>query len=427
MKYLFSGLLVLLLLAGGAGAWFIMNLTEELEEAKNSILDSIDNTDIALHVVIASRNEAIYSSINETSTKIDEESKLNTTKLDSIVSKMNYANNQIDALTTRHTAIENTLETTIFKTQEIYEQVHESVVMISDGEDMNGSGFISSYSSVTGTIEKIIITAYHVVEDLDDIYVSLYDGRAWKAEIRTFSSECDTAILNLIATENNPLPEMSSLPAVSLADSGKVRTGDQLIVIGSPFDEGLKGSATMGIVSHMTRSITIDEKLVANLIQLDAAANYGNSGGPVFDINGEVIGVVIARINPEIADGINWAVASNQIRKVLEAVPAEASSPYEYPYPWTGITVEDIKPTDIAGNERDVFRGAKVTKVDGPGITAGINLGDIITGIDNYPITNTDDFYSVIAEFYSAGDTVIIELNHAGVASMVSLTLKVEE
>jgi S1-C subfamily serine protease len=424
MKYLFSILLVLLVLTAGPGGYFIYQLNNELEDARISVSESLDELDKSFRIDMEHHNASISASIEENKQAFDEQASEHTTKLNNIDWNIKSASDYFDALSQRHDSIEETLKQAVLDTGSIYETIKKSVIMISDGEELYGSGFIISHTSGNGTpAENVFVTAYHVVEDIDEIYVTLFDGRTWKADIRAFSKDSDTAFLQLKGTDACPLPDPASLYAANLNDSGQVKTGDPLVVIGSPLDEGLKGTMTSGIVSQVNRCITIDDKLHANLIQLDAAANYGNSGGPVFNTSNEVIGMIIARISPQIGDGINYAISSNQIEKIIKAIGNTTGINHEYKGPWTGITVEEFTPADIAANDNTVFSGAKVTKVEDPGRSAGINTGNVILKINDRPVTNCDDFYSILAELFSPGDSITIEKFSSNTTSTITLKL----
>jgi S1-C subfamily serine protease len=173
---------------------------------------------------------------------------------------------------------------------------------------------------------------------------------------------------------------------------------------------------------------------MTNLLQIDAAVNFGNSGGPLFNSDGEVIGVVIARMDPRLGDGISFAVKSSQILKVWSKVTpgelggisltAEAFSPM-YKYPWTGLTVRDNTPLEMLTITHILTAGAKVTGVTGPAIGAGVQTGDIITMIDNHQVNNSDEFYSFLAEYYAPGDTITLAIMRG--EEELSITLELQE
>jgi S1-C subfamily serine protease len=293
--------------------------------------------------------------------------------------------------------------------------------------------------------EKFVVTAYHVVKGapivsgFPEIYITLYDGRTWKALFSGRSEDADIAIIAPITLPDRPLLSTDTLPSVELSNSGDVKVGEAVFVMGSPGDDqdsrlGLSETMTTGVISQINRGATINGKYIADLLQFDAAANFGNSGSPLFNNNGEVIGVVIARVNPLLGDGISFAVKSSQITNVWSnftpgelggrALTSEEFSPM-YKYPWTGLTVRDITPREMFTVENALTAGAKVTGVAGPASDAGVKEGDIITKIDDRIIHDSDEFYSFLAEYYAPGDTILLEIMRG--EEELSITLEVQE
>jgi len=199
----------------------------------------------------------------------------------------------------------------------VYQKVKGSVVEIATKvngeEEMTGSGFVFNG-------DGYIVTAYHVVKEADKVDVILHDGTISAVSIAGYCSYSDIAVLRLeqaVATE-----------ALILGDSNTIAIGEPVIVIGSPFE--LSGTVTSGIVSQKGRFVDIEyddgeHHVVANLIQCDASVNFGNSGGPLINAEGEVIGLVIARVNPQEGDGIYYAVSSNKLKRVALSIITMAS------------------------------------------------------------------------------------------------------
>jgi serine protease Do len=431
VKLLISIAITLLLIIGGISGYFIWNLNKEIDNLETTLSQSIDEMDKDFDRELESRNEKLNNTINATHSSIDNISETTGQQLTGIESEIKLNALNISKLEEKNKYNEEILTSSILQAGIIYENVKQAIIRISDGESMIGSGFIaSSVSNISSNITNKIITAYHVVDNLSDIYVSLYDGRSWKADIWAYSKEADVAVIRLKADDPSLLPDMSSLSSVDLGDSGSVTAGDPVIVVGSPIDEdlqlGLKESATTGIVSYVARSITVEENRISNLIQFDAAANFGNSGGPVFNVYGNVIGMVVAGISPLIGDGVNFAVAANQIRKVETATNSEGPGPHEWQYPWIGITCQDITPGDIASDKNTVTTGAVVKEVSSPADAAGIRVDDIIIIMNNHSINDSDDFYSCLVECYSPGDTITLEIRRSGSPVSVSFSVEVK-
>jgi serine protease Do len=194
---------------------------------------------------------------------------------------------------------------------------------------------------------------------------------------------------------------------------------------------GFKQTMTTGSISQVNRCVTIQENLITNLLQFDVPVNYGNSGSPLFNSEGHVIGLVVARINPLLGDGIGFAVTSNQLLKIEESLatsdlPVVGESCPTYPYPWTGIDVEDISPADIYDSNNAVTSGAKVGKVSHPASNAGVMVDDIIVKLGDMEVHDSDEFYCFMTEYYNVGDTVVLEILRDEVLMSVSVTVNVK-
>jgi S1-C subfamily serine protease len=281
----------------------------------------------------------------------------------------------------------------------LYEKAVRATVAISNGKLTAGSGFI--YDT-----EGRVVTAYHVVSGLSPIYIIMYDGRVSRADIAGYSEVSDIAVLKL---ETNP-----AIEPLPLGDSGKIRVGEPVIAIGSPLADndqplGLMDTLTSGIISRVNcAEIYGTGYNVPNLLQLDAAINFGNSGGPLFDTAGRVIGVVVARVDPVKGDGIYWAVASNKVKRVVEAIITRGS----FTYPWIGVGLTDLTPQYVTDKSLATSNGALVTSVysGSPAQTAGLLAGDVIVSIDGVAAKNIADLTSYLGEFKSPGDKAVIEV-----------------
>ncbi len=195
-----------------------------------------------------------------------------------------------------------------------------------------------------------------------------------------------------------------------LADSSLVKVGDPVFTIGSPFD--LSQTLTSGIVSHTSRYVSVEydsqTRAVANIIQFDAPANYGNSGCPLLSSEGEVIGLVTARVNPQEGDGINYAVSSNKVNRVATAILARGF----FDYPWLGIGGNDLTPRIVEDKRLATLNGVQVASVSagGPAEAAGIRINDIIVAIDEKSIRNMADLTSYLGDYKSSGELTMVTL-----------------
>jgi serine protease Do len=241
-----------------------------------------------------------------------------------------------------------------------------------------GSGFIIDPAGV-------VVTNNHVIADADEINVILNDGTKLKAEIVGRDQKTDLALLKV--KPDKPLK------AVSFGDSDKLRLGEWVIAIGNPFSLG--GTVTAGIVSARNRDIQSGP--YDNYIQTDAAINRGNSGGPLFNLNGEVIGINTAIISPSGGSiGIGFAVPSKTAMPVIDQLRQFG----ETRRGWLGVRIQQV--TDEIADSLGLkpARGALVAGIDdkGPAKPAGIEPGDVIVNFDGHDIKEMRDLPRVVAD-----------------------------
>lgn len=292
--------------------------------------------------------------------------------------------------------------------EDVYPAARAAVVEISDGERTAGSGFIYGDGAK-------VVTAYHVVEDLDEIYVILSDGTASTATVTGGSVVSDVAVL--------ALDRPSELAPVVLADSDDVLVGQGVLAIGHPFD--LRASLSVGVVSQTDRYAEVEAdagtRWIANLIQFDAPANFGNSGCPLFNAEGQVVGMVVARIGPEVGDGIGYAVSANKLKRVAEAILEDGA----FDYPFLGVELGDVTPLDAREAGRDSVAGALVGRIlpASPAFRAGLLAGDIITAMNGFQVRDVAALTSYMGEHGSPGGSASITVVRNGTEREVSVTL----
>jgi len=258
-----------------------------------------------------------------------------------------------------------------------------------------GSGFIIDPSG-------IVVTNNHVIADGDEITVILNDGTRLKAELIGTDKKVDLALLRVKSDK--------PLKAVKFGDSDKLRLGEWVVAIGNPFSLG--GSVTAGIVSARNRDINSGP--YDNYIQTDAAINRGNSGGPLFNLDGEVIGINTAIISPGSGGGsvgIGFAVPS----KAAVAVIDQLKQFGETRRGWLGVRIQQV--TDEVAESLGIKppRGALVAGVDekGPDKPAGIEAGDVIIKFDGKDIKDIRDLPRVVADT-PVGKDVAVLINRKG-------------
>ncbi len=321
-------------------------------------------------------------------------------------------------------------------TQEIYRRAAPAVVRITSvaggggqsdplppGEsDALGSGFV---------IDKAghIITNYHVVADADEIYVQFSSDESVKAELVGSDPSTDIAVLRV---EEHSM----ALSPLSLGDSDVVEVGDRAIAIGNPF--GLDRTVTEGIVSALQRDITSPNGFtIDHVIQTDAAINHGNSGGPLLDGRGQVIGVN-AQIQSGGVDGnvgVGFAVPINTVEQVVGEIIETGSVEHAY----LGVSMNTIT-RDLVDNVRlPVERGVLVASVqegspasaaglrggDNPVTIEGVDYvlgGDVITAVDGRPIATVEELRDAVLRM-KPGDTIELEVFRDGEKLTISVEL----
>jgi S1-C subfamily serine protease len=217
--------------------------------------------------------------------------------------------------------------------------------------------------------------------------------------------------------------EALNIEALTLADSSNVRVGEPVIVIGNPLE--LPGTITSGIVSQTNRFVEIrydsGTRWVANLIQFDAAVNFGNSGSPLLNSKGEVIGMVIGRVDPNLGDGIYYAVSLNKVKRVADSIITRGS----FDYPWLGVEIANLTPETVRARGLKTTNGVLVKGVitNTPAGAAGIKVDDIIMGIRGMAVQGTADLTSYLGEYMSIDEVVTLEIIRDGAKLELSVKL----
>ncbi|RLI27255.1 MAG: trypsin [Candidatus Hecatellales archaeon] len=304
--------------------------------------------------------------------------------------------------------------------QQVFQQAEKSVVQIVTRvvtpfgvEGGQGSGFV--YSA-----EGYIVTNYHVVEDAASVEVRFIDGSSYEAEIVGTDPYSDLAVLKI-----GELP--SGVNPLKLGDSSKLRVGDTVVAIGNPY--GLSGTMTLGIVSQLGRFLRAPGGyLIVDVIQTDAAVNPGNSGGPLLNLKGEVVGVNTAIVSPTGAfAGIGFAIPSNTVKMV---VPDLISRGY-HPHPWVGVRGFDITPSMARKLGLPVERGFLIAEVlpgspaEKAGLKGGTAIkvvegqrivvgGDIIVGLDGVEVRGIADILLYLERHVEIGQKVVFHVVRDG-------------
>jgi len=303
----------------------------------------------------------------------------------------------------------------IMSAEDIFDMAHSQVVVINAdapspfGDNgatvpVSGSGFVISD-------DGYILTNYHVIELAHTnnlpIKVVLYDGTSFEAEVVGFEARNDVALIRIDATGLSP---------VHIGNSDDIRVGQAVYAIGNPFGD-LVYTMTDGIVSALDRVVSVDEKSI-NTFQFSAAVNQGNSGGPVFNARGEVIGIVTAKVGLGNVEGIGFAIPINDAvdiaieliehghltgRPLLGIVGQTVSSANAAYFEWVeGVLIRDVTPESAAD-------------------TAGIEVGDIIIALDNEEVVSME-LLAFVLRNHRAGETTPITIWRQGETLELTIT-----
>ncbi|HZQ65901.1 MAG TPA: trypsin-like peptidase domain-containing protein [Gaiellaceae bacterium] len=261
-------------------------------------------------------------------------------------------------------------------------------------QQAQGSGFV--YDSAGH-----VVTNEHVVDGARSASVQLWNGKTYKATVVGSDPSTDLAVLRIDA----PPAELHPL---SLGDSGALRVGQAVVAIGSPF--GLEESVTAGIVSALHREMTAPNNFtITDSIQTDAAINHGNSGGPLLDLDGKVIGVT-SQIESDSGDnaGVGFAIPSDTVRSVVSQLISSGSVQHAY----LGVAI------------RTASGGVELTQVrsDTPAAKAGLQAGDVVTALDGRKVTDAAGLSSAI-DAKKPGDVVQLTYSRDGRSHSASVTL----
>jgi len=292
---------------------------------------------------------------------------------------------------------------------EVVEEINGSVVNIMvtvKQTDIFGQETLAEGlgSGVIYSEDGYIITNNHVAGEAEDILVTLYDGSEYPAELVGADENTDIAVIKI---------EAGNLNDASFASIDTVKVGDLAIAVGSPF--GLQQTVTMGVISAKGRDITISPETLpmVNLIQTDAAINSGNSGGPLINSAGQVIGINSLIIEPSLSSGIGFAIPSDTAVNMAEQIIEFG----RVKIPYIGVEMGENK-TDITGVYiNDAPEGY-------PASEAGIKTGDIISKFDGVEVKTSYELFAQILR-HDVGDVVEVEIYRVG--EYLTVTLKLVE
>ena len=266
-----------------------------------------------------------------------------------------------------------------------------------------GSGFIIS-------ADGYVVTNYHVIEGSEQVSVTLHNGEVLSAQVVGHESTNDVAVLKVEGTD---------LPFVKLGSSDKLAVGDMVVAIGNPLGE-LTSTLTVGYISAKDRIVDTDGTVI-NMLQTDAAINSGNSGGPLFNMNGEVVGITTAKYSGNSSsgatiEGLGFAIPMDDITGIIEDLK-------EFGYvtgAYLGVMVRDV---DANAQSYGLPAGAYVVEVT-PGTAAqkaGIRAGDIIVNLGGYDVDSLTTLTRVLRRF-EAGQTASVTVYRGGQQEYLTIT-----
>ncbi len=271
------------------------------------------------------------------------------------------------------------------------ENVSKTVVGISKLQSTDASFFslkaVETYNLGTGVIvskEGHVITNYHVSgKKSSKCYVTLEDGKEYAAQVIWTDENLDLSILKINTTRE--------IECAKMGDSDTLRIGQNVYAIGNPLGAEFQKTVTSGIISALDRTIKIDEKekssYMEDLIQTDASINSGNSGGPLIDKEGNIIGITTVKITD--AEGIGFAIPINIIKPIIEKLKETS----EYEEPSLGLYVYDKEAIQYINSSLEFETGVYITELipEGAAKTAGLRVGDIIEKIDGINLNKIND------------------------------------
>ncbi|MCD8117750.1 MAG: trypsin-like peptidase domain-containing protein [Oscillospiraceae bacterium] len=287
-----------------------------------------------------------------------------------------------------------------FSAEEIYTLACEQVVGISTSFDQYNIFGQASSTSVAGSgiilsEDGYILTNYHVIESAYaggyTVTVILHDGETYAADVTGVESDSDLAVLKI---------EAEGLNAATLGDSDALAVGQTIYAVGNPLGE-LTYTMTMGIVSALDRTITTDENITVDMFQIDAAVNSGNSGGPVYNVYGQVVGIVTAKYSEDGMEGLGFAIPITDAASIANEL---ITNGYVSGKAYLGLTLTTVSPS--VAMYYDMVQGVYVYAVEEGSCSqeAGIQPGDIIVAIDGTEVLDKSALLDAVKQ-YRAGDS----------------------
>lgn len=298
----------------------------------------------------------------------------------------------------------------------VVESCADSVVEIQTESISSGNSLFQQYvssgagSGVILTQDGYIVTNHHVIEGATSILVRTRSGDEYSAELIGSDEQSDLAVLKIDAS--------GLIPAV-LGDSTKLEVGDLAVVIGNPLGE-LGGTVTSGIISALDREVSIDGQTMT-LMQTDAAVNPGNSGGGLFDANGDLVGIINAKSSGDNVEGLGFAIPISSATDIIDELIANGEVTSR---PTLGVSLYDVTDRNTAAQLGVDSTGVYIVQIvqGGSADRAGLQTGDRIISVDGTEVNSTEEVRAALNE-HSTGEQMNMEIERDGntIEVMVSL------
>ena len=291
----------------------------------------------------------------------------------------------------------------------LYERCADSIVAIT-GTVEDESGYYWG-TGIIASPDGLIVTNAHIIDGCDSAKVTLYNDESFEAKLVGVDAISDLALLKIDAEE---------LPAATFGDISSIAVGDQVAAIGNPLGEDFRSTLTNGIISAIDRGLNYNGRTMS-LLQTNTAINQGNSGGALFNMYGQVVGITNMKMMSYYSsiEGIGFAIPSSTVKSVVDSLAANGEVRGR---PSIGITVGAI-PEDVSGHY-DIPAGLYVSDVqeNSDAQAKGVQVGDILTAVNGTPVSTTEEV-SAIKDSLKVGDSMVLSLWREGEMLEVEIEL----
>jgi serine protease Do len=355
-------------------------------------------------------------------------------KVSQLSNQVESINNSADAVKVQKTTATNTNSSTTSMADMVEEASKAIVGIVNMQTQTQAQGYFNNNAqsseaveagSGTGVVFKIdgndayIVTNNHVIENAQELEITVYGGEKTTAEIIGADSLTDLAVLKIDAKY--------ATAALEFGDSSTLRAGDTVLAIGNPLGLEFSNTVTQGIVSAVDRTVSVSTTAGnwdLNVIQTDAAINPGNSGGALINTGGQVIGINSLKISEDGVEGLGFAIPSNDLVPIINEILENGQ--VERPYIGVGLaSLEEIPQMYLQDLPQDIEGGAMVTSIDSGSAAAeaGLQVQDVIVSINDTEITSSGDLRKYLYSELKVGDKVTLKVYRDNELVTINLTL----